>query len=233
MEPLRKQRLSSQVAMSLCTSIVEHRMEPGQRLPGERDLASTFDVSRHVVREAISQLQWLGIVDASQGRGTIVTARPTTNELGLLVSRLDGGPARSPEESLEARTVFEMGLAELIVARATPDDLAKLDAIADAMQERLDRGESIGADDVAFHEALLRCTRNDLLITTGQRLVLGYLHASIAELDQQALSDAEASDLPGHRSIIAAIREGDGEKLRELLRHHRLSKAADLSVRAN
>ncbi|MCC6944256.1 MAG: FadR family transcriptional regulator [Thermomicrobiales bacterium] len=226
MEPARKQRLSSQVAMSLCTYIVERRLEVGERLPGERELAQTYEVSRHVLREAIAQLQWLGIVDVSQGRGTIVSKRPTANEVGHLVSQLDGVASRSHTESLEARTVFEAGLAELICERATSDDLERLNSILDTMQTRLETGLPIGADDVAFHEALLRCTRNDLLISTGQRLVLGYLHSSITELDEPQLSDVDASDLPGHRSIVAAISDRDPARLRDILRRHRFSRAA-------
>jgi len=139
--------------------------------------------------------------------------------------------SRSHEESLEARTVFEAGLAELICERATSDDLERLNAILDTMQTRLEAGLPIGADDVAFHEALLRCTRNDLLISAGQRLVLGYLHSSISELDSNQLSDIDLSDLPGHRSIVAAISDRDADRLRDLLRRHRFSRATNATTK--
>ncbi len=216
--------------MSLCTHIVERRMQIGDRLPSERELADTFAVSRNVVREAIAQLQWLGIVEVSHGRGTILATRPSPKELGLLVDHLDGTSARTPEESLEARTVFEAGLAELIVFRSTPDDITRLESILTSMSDRLDAGQPIGADDVAFHEALLRCTHNELLVSAGQRLVLGYLHSSISELDPTLLIDADSSDLPGHRKIIEAIRERDADRLRDLLRSHRFSRATNSLV---
>ncbi|KAB2889080.1 MAG: FadR family transcriptional regulator, partial [Burkholderiaceae bacterium] len=62
-------RLADQVADALATEIRSGRLEPGARLPTEAVLASQFAVSRTVVREAVSRLKSLGLVDSRQGSG--------------------------------------------------------------------------------------------------------------------------------------------------------------------
>jgi GntR family transcriptional repressor for pyruvate dehydrogenase complex len=228
-EVLRKPRLSMQVAVSLCTHMVERELGPDDRLPAERDLAEMFAVSRQVVREALRQLEARGLVSVDHGRGTIVRARPGPDDLAVFTERLGGSPAVEWEVSLEARAAFEASLAELIVARVTEADIERLAAIVSNMERAVQRGQGIGADDVAFHELLLRCTGNSLLIEVGRHLVLGYLQSSLIERFGQNLAASEIAelearerrfDLAEHQEIVAAIQRRDVDRLRPLLRYH-------------
>jgi GntR family transcriptional repressor for pyruvate dehydrogenase complex len=220
-DAIRKPRLAMQVAASLATSMIERNLAPGDRLPAERELAATFAVSRHVVREALGRLEAQGLVTIDHGRGTVVLARPTPRDLAAFVANLSDSPPPEFKVSLEARSVFEAGLADLIVANATEDAITRLEAIVAALTIAVETRQSVGADDVAFHEQLLRCTNNSLLIKTGQRLVLGYLQSQIY-FENGVTSDVylEAVDLYEHNEIIAAIRRKDVDRLRLLLRYH-------------
>ncbi|MEA2516023.1 MAG: GntR family transcriptional regulator, transcriptional repressor for pyruvate dehydrogenase complex [Thermomicrobiales bacterium] len=215
---VRKPRLAKQVAASLCTLVIERDLKPPDRLPAERDLAAAFAVSRHVIREALGCLEARGLVTVDHGRGTIVRARPMPQDLSAFVEQVSESP--SHDVSLEARSVFEAGLADLIVLRASDADIERLEAIVASMRVAVDTHQPAGADDVAFHDQLLRCTDNRLLIRTGQRLVLGYLHSSLLEKFGANLAAPEGVDLPEHEEIVAAIRQRDADRLRLQLRYH-------------
>jgi GntR family transcriptional repressor for pyruvate dehydrogenase complex len=219
-EVVRKPRLASQVAASLCTYMIERGLQPGDRLPSERELAAAVAVSRQVVREALGHLQSRGLVAVDHGRTTSVKARPTPQDLSSFVEQLSAAPASSADIALEARAVFEAGLADLIVSRATEADIARLDAIVASMRRAVSAGQPGGADDVAFHEQLLRCTSNGLLIKAGQRLVLGFLHSALLDNAGGFLKEPEELDLAEHEEIVDAIRRRDVERLRVFLRYH-------------
>jgi GntR family transcriptional repressor for pyruvate dehydrogenase complex len=219
-DAVRKPRLAMQVAASLATSMIERNLAPGDRLPAERDLAASFAVSRHVVREALGRLEARGLITIDHGRGTVVLARPTPQDLSSFVANVSESPEASEEVSLEARSVFEAGLADLIVAHATEEAIARLEEIVENLTKEVAAGRPVGADDVAFHDQLLRCTANSLLIKTGQRLVLGHLHTRLRSEFEQGDGALEEIDLDEHRAIVAAIRAKDVERLRLLLRYH-------------
>ena len=219
-DSVRKPRLAMHVAASLCTSMIERALKPDDRLPAERELAAGFAVSRHVVREALGRLEARGLVMIDHGRGTIVRARPTPHDLASFVEQVSDSPAPSHDVSLEARSVFEAGLADLIVRHASDADLARLDQIVANLAKAIRTGQPVGADDVAFHDQLLRCTKNSLLIKTGQRLVLGHLHSSLIAVFNRNFETPEDIDLAEHEEIVAAIRRRDVDRLRLLLRYH-------------
>jgi GntR family transcriptional repressor for pyruvate dehydrogenase complex len=221
-DAVRKPRLAMQVAALLATSMIERNLAPGDRLPAERDLAAAFAVSRHVVREALGRLEARGLVTIDHGRGTVVLTRPTSQDLASFVANVSESPAPSQAVSLEARSVFEAGLADLIVANATEEAIARLEEIVANLTSEVESGQPVGADDVAFHEQLLRCTNNSLLIKTGQRLVLGHLQSHLRSEYRVGVSEEalEAIDLYEHNEIVAAIRRKDVDRLRMLLRYH-------------
>lgn len=219
-DSVRKPRLAMHVAASLCTSMIERNLQPDDRLPSERDLASAFAVSRHVIREALGQLESRGLIAIDHGRGTIVRARPTPQDLASFVEQVSETPAPSDAVSLEARSVFEAGLADLIVKHASEADLVRFDEIVANLKKAVESGQPAGADDVTFHDQLLRCSNNSLLIRTGQRLVLGHLHASLLSAFDHNLETPEDVDLVEHEEIVTAIRRRDVDRLRLLLRYH-------------
>src|SRR5881396_2484153 len=117
-----------QIAERLAADIRSGLYAPGERLPSERELARSLEVSRASVREAIGALQVQGIVETRAGAGTFVAAdaRPT-QELPH---------DASPSAVLEARAQLEPAIARLAAQRARPDPaaenlLAAMEAIAD------------------------------------------------------------------------------------------------------
>ncbi|WP_435112211.1 FadR/GntR family transcriptional regulator [Nocardiopsis synnemataformans] len=161
--------LADRVEGELRNGITRGIWQPGELLPAEGELATRFEVSRTVVREAISRLRAAGLVETRRGRGSSVLARPAaqdfTGSLGTVRSRHDR------LQMLELRLGIEVEAAALAAVRRTD---AALDAI-DAALRRLAAvrtGASAAVDaDFAFHRAVAAATDNrfylDLLDTLG------------------------------------------------------------------
>ncbi len=217
LHPIGKRRLATQVAESLRRYLAERELQPGDRLPSERDLAAVFAVSRHVVREALRALQEDGLVVVEQGKGTLVRRHLPLSDLGEVP---EAGP--NPDRHVrDARAIFEAGLAECIVERATEADLARLEAIVAEMRRRVALGHPGNEDDLAFHAQLHRCTYNPILIQLGRVLVLAPMRRQLMELPIGPLLDAPEEVYPeAHAAIVALVRAGDAARLRHVLRAH-------------
>ena len=118
---MEKKSLSQQTAERLYTMIaVERRLAPGEKLPGEVELAKELGVSRTTLREAIHVLVSQNLLEARRGKGTFVTpAAAQVNDYGF--SHLDQvqGELR---DLFELREIFEPSAARLACRRATPED---------------------------------------------------------------------------------------------------------------
>ncbi len=222
LQPVGKRRLSTQVAQSLRDHIVERRLQAGDRLPSERNLAEALVVSRHVVREAIRILEEQGLVAVGQGKDTIVRRPPPVFELpGALPGRPDADDITADDITMEARAIFEAGLAECLVERATEDDLQRLDAIVAEIRRRVQLGHPGNEDDLAFHAQLHRCTYNPDLIQIGCLVVLSDIRNRLMRTPVTSLLEAPEEVNPEeHAAIVARLRARDAAGLRRLLRVH-------------
>ena len=90
----RGPHLPALVASSISREIAQGRLKPGDQLPTEQILATTFGVSRNVVREAIAKLRSEGRVWSEQGRGAFVT-----ENTDLLVLTIDRDTCAKAEHS--------------------------------------------------------------------------------------------------------------------------------------
>src|SRR3954464_7977514 len=123
LEPVKLRSGAEHVADRLVTAIALGEFVPGQRLPSERDLASTLEVSRTTIREAIQRLAALGYVEVRRGRtgGAYVleAAGPGATEMTGRTP-LPGGPNRGA--LLDFRQLTEPLIARTAASRLTPDD---------------------------------------------------------------------------------------------------------------
>lgn len=125
----------------------------GRRLPGERLLAVEFGVSRPVVREAISSVSALGLLDVQVGRGAFVTA--SADQPGTVPSLLD---------VVDVREVLEVGALELAARRGAPGTAVReaLSALEAAVQRRAASAQL----DRALHLEIVRAGGSPLLLST-------------------------------------------------------------------
>jgi len=209
--------LAYKVAEIIRATIVEQKLSAGDKLPSEREFAERLGVSRNIVREALRALELSGMIAKRQGKGAFVRAFDPT----LLARQMSFGLATDQTarlQLLEARVALESAVVSLVVRHATEADLDCLAAIVDAMEERERRGEPVPAEDLAFHQTLLRATHNEP-INRFSNVIEEWMgqHGAPAPA-RPARSRRKMSAL--HRPIVEALRKGDAAQARRLIETH-------------
>jgi GntR family transcriptional repressor for pyruvate dehydrogenase complex len=183
-------------------------MEPGQRLPSEREQAQQLGVSRTALRDRLRYLESMGILERRTGAGTFVRGlRPETVTeslaLGLMASQITLSSLYSVRVALERQAAIEAALAQ------NPVSTAYMAAAVQRM-ERTDDGEELYAADVAFHRALFVASDSPALQFIGDALS-GVLSRSVRQRQdriQQLTHDRDHIRLL-HREIYEAIAAAD------------------------
>jgi GntR family transcriptional repressor for pyruvate dehydrogenase complex len=200
--PVHSQTAFEETLERLGTAIKLGLLEPGERLPAERDLCGQLGISRSTLRQALTALVQSGHLHALRGRrgGTFVADHPP--------------PAAAPSAALLAgwrdvcdrRLATELGVAVLACDRAQPATLAPLEDLVDAMDGLLDDFPAFRQADVRFHIGLAETTASTPLMTSVTE-VQGQMSDLIAFIPHPAevLSWSNGQ----HRRLVAAVRDGD------------------------
>ena len=214
----RGPHLSTLVASSISREIAQGRLKPGDQLPTEQALATTFGVSRNVVREAIARLRSEGRIWSQQGRGAFVVE--STNPTVLTIDYEALQRADSFRNLFELRGILEVQAAALAARRRSEADLT---AMADALAGM--RAAPYGSvawlrSDLEFHRTVAEATRNSYM---GQFLVFvseRVRESILAAGNRQKSDDMASITLGEHERILAAIRAGDVQAAQEAMRDH-------------
>jgi GntR family transcriptional regulator, transcriptional repressor for pyruvate dehydrogenase complex len=217
---LRREHLAARVAMILRRYIVVERLPAGHQLPPERRLADWLNVSRTVLREAISRLIGEGILYRPSPHALCV-AEFDRGRLAAEVA-LIGDETVEGRDLVELRVVIELGAVEAIVARVTDDHLREIERWVIEGEQRLAAREPIYRADARFHAALLR--------VLGNRVIDGLLPLIEENLRQDLVLDPHQLTDVGtpvdrrvvrqHREIYEAIKRRDVEATRQGMLAH-------------
>lgn len=211
----KRPKLSDSVFDEFLTMLRDGRLAPGQRLPPERDLAASFGVSRATVRSAVQRLALLGYLDVRQGDGTVVTA-PDENAIALPFHNLLMAEPHLVWDLLEFRRMLEPEAARFAAQRRTESDIRTLEACLERQTTVIDRGTSLAVEDEVFHGAIIEVARNAIVVR-----LLETLRALLSTLRTNVLAGVEpARTYEHHRSIVAAIRDGDDVGAYEAMAAH-------------
>ena len=203
-ETARRGATTKATAQLLLEMIEELGLQPGDRLPVERDLAVRLDVSRSTVREAIRTLSSMGVLTARQGSGTYVTDLSTSRLAAPLQIAVERN-ATSASQLMDVRGMLEVGATELAATRATPKDIKRLRRLAAAITRDQDGARNLAADR-AFHSAIHELSGNELLVALINPI--WELAASMRERIMEG-EDVLGRTLDAHDAIIAALETGD------------------------
>lgn len=200
------------VVDGLGKAIVAGTFVRGATLPGDAELALRFGVSRTVLREAMKTLAAKGMIVARARIGTRVTDRSTWNffDADILRWHLENGADRSFLRNLaEMRLSFEPYAARLACSRATPADIARMRAQADAMATAQSE-EAFALADLDFHMAILEATRNPFMYSVGT-LIEAALVTSFRLSSPYGENARQANAAAKHRRIVDSIEAGDAD----------------------
>jgi len=135
LKAIRPKKISDQVLEQLQELIFSGELQPGDKLPPERELADMLTVSRTSVRNAINQMVGMGIVAHRQGQGTFVQ-RPDNHHHHPLAAAMEADGA-TLADLLEVRLGLECNAASLAARRATQPDLLRLKECMTKMESAL------------------------------------------------------------------------------------------------
>lgn len=144
--------------------LLERQYAPEERVPSERELAVRFDVSRGQVREALSALEALRVVERRPKSGIYMTNGSASIEALSLFAQI-GVPLsrREVEQIVEVRSIHEVAAIRLAAVRRTEEDIASMRAILEKSAAGFDDGAATADLDRLFHSAISRATQNDAL----------------------------------------------------------------------
>src|SRR5690349_20840089 len=210
---LVRSRLYEQVAQQITTWIADNGLEPGDRLPAERELAQRLGVSRATLSQALVALEVIGVVAVRHGDGTVVTGH---RQAGRIVEAIRDHADRLPE-IIETRDALETKIAALAARRRTDDDLARIDDALAFMEADIEAGGRGVEGDERFHGAVTAAAHSLLLARLMDEIGDLVKETRIESLSQPGRPQ---DSLAGHRAIADAIRAGDPEAASEAMHAH-------------
>ena len=223
--PRRKPRtLALELVDSLGDRIRDGRLQLGDKLPTEAAIMGEFNVSRTVVREAISKLQASGLVETRHGIGTFVLGLGQAP--GFKISPEQFSTLRDVIAVLELRIGMETEAAALAAQRRTAANITAMREALNNVAAAVDAGRDSVAADFQFHLEIARATQNshfaELMGTLGSMII------PRARLDASAAMAAPDDDrrqylrrVNGeHESIYDAIVGQDPDAARAAMRTH-------------
>jgi GntR family transcriptional repressor for pyruvate dehydrogenase complex len=201
-------------------AMLQGRLRPGDRLLPERELALSLGVSRPVLREALSGLAQLGLVETRQGSGSVVR-RPSPAMLRDVFTFTLAADAGAVEDVMEARIAIECQAIRLASLRAGPAELARVRSALDGILATLDDAEAGGRADAAFHAAIVSASASPTLIalhdTLGELLLASHVARRRETITAARIRDSLAE---AHRAVFAALMARDPDRADATLRAH-------------
>ena len=211
---------TSTVIAGIMDYLRERRLQPGDRLPSERDLAERLGAGRNAVREALATLVILRIVESRPNSGIYLRHMSRDSSFEAMVMLADMGATPTPTEvaeTMEVRAHLEALAVRLACERRTEADLERLEEILTRTADVLAANGNIATMDTEFHIALVDATHNSVLVrvlnafyrfTTRRREVL---------FTDRAQGVASCRD---HRKLVSLVRECDADKAEALILRH-------------
>jgi GntR family transcriptional regulator, transcriptional repressor for pyruvate dehydrogenase complex len=210
--------LSDQVADALTAEIRTGRFTVGNKLPSEAALASQFSVSRTVVREAVSRLKSIGLVESRQGSGVFI------KDAGFLPLHFDARLAVSKQaviQMVEVRRALEAEVAALAAQRRTATDIKRIRQAIVALDKAVDAGGDGVEQDVSYHRAIADAAKNQFLISTLDYL-RQFLHGAtrVTRANEARRADFAKQVRDEHQAIAVAIEAGNADLARSAATQH-------------
>jgi DNA-binding FadR family transcriptional regulator len=216
---LHRSTVAAETARQIREMIRAQKLQPGQILPPQRELAAQFGVGFSTIREALQMLVSTGLIESCSGRGTWVS----DDALNVLL-RSEAAETRLGDLDLlelhEARSLIEVRIAELATQRAMAEDTERLLTALENMRANLGNDEGFARTDLEFHLAVARAAHNGLfeqfyhLITT---LMSEFIHKEMI-VPEGRLGKRRESVLARNTALVEAIRARDARQARAIAR---------------
>ncbi|MBN1901185.1 FadR family transcriptional regulator [Candidatus Sumerlaeota bacterium] len=208
-----KTNLVEKVEKRLLDVIRKNHLSIGDGLPSEIELTQKLGVSRSVVREALSRLRMLGVLETRKKRGMIVAEPDVFSSCGrALDTALLNKSAQ--EDLFEMRLILELGFADLLFLRKTDADLEFLEKIVEKEEKTKSEPARIKLE-IKFHKTLYQIAGNDMLLRF-QCLLNSFFREAVQREKKNKRYKGNAT----HRDLLEELQNGTPDGFREKMRSH-------------
>lgn len=208
--------LVDRVEMNLMDFFIKRNLKPGDPIPKEIELSAAMGVSRTVIRESLNRLKTMGLVEAKKHRGTIIKSPDIAEILqkSMIPRILNETTLR---DVFEMRLILEVGMADLVVSRASDQDIEELFEIV--KDESLQSADTLFDVDyeIRFHGKLYEITGNETLKSFQGLLLPIFNYAYSSGLINKHF---ENKHYVSHKELVETLRHRDADKFRNDMRWH-------------
>jgi GntR family transcriptional repressor for pyruvate dehydrogenase complex len=216
LRPITQESVTHSVVDQIVDLIKHTPLRPGDKLPSEKELLLTLNVSRPTVREALRVLGAMGLIESRRGQGSFVRevsadAVIRSAVLSMLLATTD------VQEIQYARKLIESDIVATVVERAAPEDYEAVEETLKGAEQALAAGASIYEHTWEFHRALAQIAGNRVLAK-----LLAVLYQMIRELQIQYYEPHidPRQEVESHRQLLRRLRSATPEEGRQLIRQH-------------
>lgn len=214
-EPIVQMSMTEIVEERIREYLKKKKLKPGDSIPKETELAEQLQVSRNVIREALSRFRMLGLIETRKKRGMILTKPDIFNGLERVLDPILLGD-KTLIDIFEMRLVLELGLAELLFINKTDEDIKELEAI---LINKKNESTSIFKveQEVEFHGKLYKITKNETLLRF-QKLLLP-IFQYVIDIESHFNHPPDIGKV-NHQQLIEILKKGDSVTFRQGMYEH-------------
>jgi GntR family transcriptional repressor for pyruvate dehydrogenase complex len=220
------EKIYVQIVRQIENLIEQGVLKPGDKLPTEPLLAEQLGTSRPPLREALSALEIMGIIERRGRTGNFVKANVDAVRYKRQLRELERNV--SPYETLQARKIVETEIVRTAAETATKKDIKAVEKAFQEMKEKIEKLgssltlEDIISSDIKFHLCIAEATHNSVLIGTIRYMVAGLREKLWTEMKIHSTDFRKRSQklLLEHKEILDALVKKDGPKARKKMYEH-------------
>ena len=208
--------LVDRVEQKLIDIIKENKLKVGDILPREIDLAENLGVSRTVIREALLRLKTVGLIETKKHKGSVLKNPNLLDPIKKILH-----PAILDENTLkdifEMRLALEVGMADLIISRITPEDLKELEIIANEIATGDVASKWQIEDEIRFHGKLYEICDNQVLSELQNMLLPMFQYVHDSGLLEKPVS---SNEFISHKELVEVLKRKNVQEYRTAIRKH-------------
>lgn len=209
--------LVSSVVDRLRNYIEVKKLTAGDRLPTESVLLDQLQISRSVLREAVSRLEMIGLVSVRRGQGMFVGDPDTLSSCVNLVRSAMTMCPRDLTQYLEFRSALECWTARRVAEVAQASDVAELESLCEQMDRPDQSYEDTIQADFVFHRKLFEIAGNQLMFAVST-VLQQWTFAGMLQTTPKPRDYAASRRL--HRAIVKCVKDGDPDAADKAMQKH-------------
>ncbi len=208
--------LVDKVEMNLIDFFIKKELQPGDLIPKEIELASAMGVSRTVVRESLTRLKTMGIIESKKHKGAVIKSPDLSALLqkSMIPHMLDNSTLK---DIFELRLVLEVGMADLLFRNIDENKIEELERIVENEPETSDDILFDINHEVLFHGKLYEITGNETLKNFQNILLPVFNFVYDSGLIKKPISKKR---YVSHKGLVEVLKNGNADDFRSAMRKH-------------